>query len=62
VARRFPETTKGRIQRVASQLGYRPNLVARSLRGQRSHTVGVMVFDRTDPYCTRVLRGIENTL
>jgi DNA-binding LacI/PurR family transcriptional regulator len=32
------------------------------LRGRRSHTVGVMVFDMTDPYCTLVLRGIENTL
>jgi DNA-binding LacI/PurR family transcriptional regulator len=43
-------------------LGYRPNLFARSLRSKRSHTVGVMVFDMTDPYCTLVLRGIENSL
>src|SRR5271165_5924620 len=62
LARYIPDTTKGRIQRAASQLGYRPNLFARSLRGRRSHTVGVMVFDMTDPYCTLVLRGIENTL
>ena len=44
------------------KLGYRPNLFARSLRSKRSHTVGVMVFDMTDPYCTLILRGIENTL
>jgi len=62
LARYIPDTTKGKIQRAASQLGYRPNLFARSLRGRRSHTVGVMVFDMTDPYCTLVLRGIENTL
>jgi LacI family transcriptional regulator len=62
LARYIPETTKGRIQRAALHLGYRPNLFARSLRGRRSHTVGVMVFDMTDPYCTLVLRGIENTL
>jgi LacI family transcriptional regulator len=62
LARYIPDITKGRIQRAASQLGYRPNLFARSLRGRRSHTVGVMVFDMTDPYCTLVLRGIENTL
>jgi LacI family transcriptional regulator len=62
LARYIPDTTKERIQRAASQLGYRPNLFARSLRGRRSHTVGVMVFDMTDPYCTLVLRGIENTL
>jgi LacI family transcriptional regulator len=62
LARYIPETTKTRIQKAAAQLGYRPNLFARSLRGRRSHTVGVMVFDMTDPYCTLVLRGIENTL
>ncbi len=62
LARYIPDTTKARIQRAASQLGYRPNLFARSLRSQRSHTVGVMVFDMTDPYCTLVLRGIENAL
>ena len=62
LARYIPDTTKERIQRAASHLGYRPNLFARSLRGRRSHTVGVMVFDMTDPYCTLVLRGIENTL
>ncbi len=62
LARYILDTTKRRIQRSALQLGYRPNLFARSLRGRRSHTVGVMVFDMTDPYCTLVLRGIENTL
>ena len=51
-----------RIERAAKRLGYRPNLFARSLRSKRTHTVGVMVFDMTDPYCTLVLRGIENTL
>src|SRR6201993_393457 len=62
LARYIPDATKARIQRAAAQLGYRPNLFARSLRSRRSHTVGVMVFDMTDPYCTLVLRGIENTL
>lgn len=62
LSRYIPDATKARIQRAASQLGYRPNLFARSLRSRRSHTVGVMVFDMTDPYCTLVLRGIENAL
>jgi LacI family transcriptional regulator, galactose operon repressor len=62
LARYIPGATKQRIQKAAKQLGYRPNLYARSLRSKRSHTVGVMVFDMTDPYCTLVLRGIENSL
>ena len=62
LARYIPPATKKRIERAAKKLGYRPNLFARSLRSKRSHTVGVMVFDMTDPYCTLILRGIENTL
>src|SRR6202049_2067299 len=62
LARYIPPVTKQRIERAAEKLGYRPNQFARSLRSKRSHTVGVMVFDMTDPYCTLVLRGIENTL
>src|SRR6202046_3332293 len=62
LARYIPPVTKKRIERAAEKLGYRPNQFARSLRSKRSHTVGVMVFDMTDPYCTKVLRGIENTL
>jgi LacI family transcriptional regulator len=62
LSRYIPAVTKKRIERAAQKLGYRPNQFARSLRSKRSHTVGVMVLDMTDPYCTLVLRGIENTL
>src|SRR5437764_6842220 len=62
LSRYIPAVTKKRIEKAAQKLGYRPNQFARSLRSKRSHTVGVMVFDMTDPYCTLVLRGIENTL
>ncbi len=62
LARYIPATTKKRIESTAKKLGYRPNLFARSLRSRRSHTIGVMVFDMTDPFCIPVLRGIENSL
>ena len=62
LARYIPPVTKKKIETAAKKLGYRPNLFARSLRSKRSHTVGVMVFDMTDPYCTLILRGIENSL
>jgi len=57
---RISQRTRNRIWEVARQLGYRPNLHARSLRSNRSQTLGVMVFDLTDPYCTQILRGIQN--
>src|SRR5271170_424994 len=62
LARYIPAVTKKRIEKTAKKLGYRPNLFARSLRSKRTHTVGVMVFDMTDPYCIPILRGIENAL
>jgi LacI family transcriptional regulator len=62
LARYIAPATKKRIEDVARKLGYRPNAMARFLRSKRTHSVGVMFFDITDPFCTLVMRGIENTL
>ena len=62
LARYIAPATKKRIEETAKKLGYRPNAMARFLRSKRSHSVGVMIFDITDPVCTPVLRGIENAL
>src|SRR5215468_6969243 len=62
LSRYIPGDTKSRIEIAARRLGYRPNPLARSLRSQRSNIVGVMVFNITDPFCTPILRGIENAL
>ncbi|HET9994769.1 MAG TPA: LacI family DNA-binding transcriptional regulator [Candidatus Acidoferrum sp.] len=62
LARYIAPATKKRIEDTAKKLGYRPNAMARFLRSKRSHSVGVMFFDITDPYCTPILRGIENAL
>jgi LacI family transcriptional regulator len=62
LARYIPKVTKDRIQATAKKLGYRPNLFARSLRGNRTHTMGVLVFDMGDPFCTPIIQGIEDAL
>ena len=62
LSRYIPADTKQRIETAARHLGYRPNPLARSLRSRRSNIVGVMLFDITDPFCTPILRGIENSL
>jgi LacI family transcriptional regulator len=62
LARYIAPATKKRIEDAAKKLGYRPNAMARFLRSKRSHSVGVMFFDIIDPFCTPVLRGIENAL
>lgn len=62
LARYIAPTTRQRIEETAKRLGYRPNAMARFLRSKRSQSIGVILFDVTDPFCTPVLRGIENTL
>jgi LacI family transcriptional regulator len=62
LARYIAPATKKRIEEVARKLGYRPNAMARFLRSKRTHSVGVLFSDITDPFCTLVMRGIENTL
>jgi LacI family transcriptional regulator len=62
LARYIPAETKTKIETAARGLGYRPNPLARSLRSQHSNIVGVMLFDINDPFCTPILRGIENSL
>jgi DNA-binding LacI/PurR family transcriptional regulator len=61
-ARRIPAATQQLVEETARKLGYFPNLQARSLRSKRTHSVGVLIFDITDPYCALILRGVENTL
>lgn len=62
LARYLPAHTKARIKQAARKLGYRPNPFARSLVSRRSQLIGVMVFDIMDPWCTPILRGVEETL
>jgi LacI family transcriptional regulator len=62
LARYIAPATKKKIEEAARKLGYRPNAMARFLRSKRTHSVGVMLFDITDPFCIPILRGIENSL
>ena len=53
------EETRQRIFSVAAELGYRPNLLARGLRGSRSSLIGVIVRDVADPFMSETLKGIH---
>lgn len=56
------EATASRVSRVAEQLGYRPNPIARSLKTARSGTVGLVIPDLTNPLFPPIVRGIEDVL
>jgi LacI family transcriptional regulator len=56
------EETARRVLEAAELLGYHPNPVARSLRTRRSHTVGVLIPDLTNPLFPPIVRGLEDRL
>ncbi|WP_263355685.1 LacI family DNA-binding transcriptional regulator [Acidicapsa ligni] len=62
LAQRLSPETKSRVEMAAARLGYTPDFVARSLKARQSQMIGVMVFDIEDPYCTRLLHGIQSSL
>jgi DNA-binding LacI/PurR family transcriptional regulator len=61
-ARSIPERTKKRIIEAAKDLNYRPNYFARSLRLQRTYTIGVIAEEIGDAYGSLVISGIEEYL
>ena len=54
------EKTKARIEAAISDLDYVPNPIARSLKTDKTKTIGVIVRDITGYDTSRVLRGIDD--
>ncbi len=61
-AKSIPQSTQERIRAAARELNYRPNFMARSLRAQRSFTIGVVVPEISEGYAALVMSGIEDYL
>jgi DNA-binding LacI/PurR family transcriptional regulator len=61
-AKSIPRRTQELIRAAARELNYRPNHLARSLRQQRSYTIGVVVPEISEGYAALVMSGIEDHL
>src|SRR3979411_2659417 len=48
------------VEAAIRKLNYRPNLIARSLAKQRTHTIGMIVPDIANPFFPMVVRGAED--
>jgi len=53
---------RARVLQMAAEMGYRPNVSARTLRMDRSFTVGIIADSISPPFTTDIFEGIENTL
>lgn len=51
--------TRERVQEVAKRLGYRPNPLARGLRGARTMLLGVIVREITDPFFSMAIEALS---
>src|SRR6202140_660656 len=51
---------RDRVEAAIRKLNYRPNLIARSLAKQKTHTIGMIVPDIANPFFPMVVRGAED--
>ena len=54
--------TREEIVRIAEELNYSPNAIARGLVKKQTHTVGLIIPDITNPFFPEVARGAEDLL
>ncbi|OGO28354.1 MAG: hypothetical protein A2W33_10470 [Chloroflexi bacterium RBG_16_52_11] len=55
------QKTRERVQTAIDELGYVPNIIARSLRSKRTNTLALVITDITNPFFTSLARGVEDT-
>lgn len=56
------ESTRSLIIKVADDLGYRPNKLARGLRLQETKTIGIILPDISNPFFATITRSTQETL
>lgn len=54
------EETQKRVWAKARELNYKPNIMARSLRTGRSHTIGLIVADISNAFYAQMCRSVED--
>lgn len=54
------EDTKEKVLAAVDKLGYMPNIVARSLKTQKSRTIGIIIPDISNEFYPEVVRGAED--
>jgi LacI family transcriptional regulator len=56
------EEVRKKVLETAKKFQYHPNAIARSLKSERTNTIGVIIPDISNPYFMKISKGIEDTL
>ena len=56
------DVVRARVLKAVDELGYRPNMLARQLKGQRLNAIGVLLPDIANPFADELLNGIKEVL
>jgi len=57
---KISDETKATIRRAAEELGYRPNKLARGLRLQKTHQIGVLIPDISNPFFATMVKSVSS--
>jgi len=57
---RIGKETIDKVRKAADELNYRPNNIAKSLKTQRTFTIGLIVADIVNPFFSQIARIIED--
>ena len=56
------EENRLKVERAIKELGFKQNIIAKGLKSNRSMTIGVVIDDFTNIFCTSIVTSIEKTV
>lgn len=54
--------TRTKVLKAVEELNYRPNVLARNLKRQRTQVVGILLPDIANPFSAELVRGVQDVL
>jgi LacI family transcriptional regulator len=60
--RSIPEATRARVKAAAEKFSYQPSMIARTLKGKRMQTIGILLPELGEGYHSQVLSGVGDLL
>ena len=59
-SRAVSDEARQKVEAAMTELGYKPNTLARNLRRQQTQSIGMLVPDSSNPFFAEIARGIED--